>query len=129
MKLSEQIKEYRKKHEMSQTEFAEKLYVSKQTISKWENNKGLPDITIYPKLAQILDVSIDELMQGETKKVETSCKKGLSKKIKILIIIMSIILGIITSVFLCFLLFAFLFNIINFFKIYSYIKEVFPFFN
>lgn len=63
MKLSQRIREYRKANDMTQTEFAAKLYVSKQTVSKWETEKGYPDISMYPLLSDILNVSIDELME------------------------------------------------------------------
>lgn len=62
MKLSDRIKNYRKEHNLTQTEFANQLYVSKQAVSKWENEQGLPDTSLYPVLSEILGVSIDELM-------------------------------------------------------------------
>ena len=98
MKLSEQIKKYRKDNNMTQTDFAKKLYVSKQAISKWENDLGLPDVSLYPVLSEILNVSIDELM-GKKKKSNSN------KKI-------IIILGISTIV-----LFVLLFIILNKFKL------------
>lgn len=62
MKLSEYIKNYRKTNNLTQTDLASKLYVSKQAISKWENDICLPDVSLYPTLSEMLNVSIDELM-------------------------------------------------------------------
>lgn len=62
MKLSDYIKKYRKDNRLSQTDLANQLYVSKQAISKWENDKALPDVTMYPTLSKLLKVSVDELM-------------------------------------------------------------------
>ena len=44
MKLNAQIKKYRMKKNLSQEELAEKVYVTRQTISSWENEKSYPDI-------------------------------------------------------------------------------------
>ena len=44
MELSNQIRKYRTEHKLSQEELAEKVYVSRQTISNWENGKSYPDI-------------------------------------------------------------------------------------
>ena len=62
MRLSDYIKDYRKNNNLSQTDLANLLYVSKQAISKWENDKALPDVTMYPTLSKLLKVSVDELM-------------------------------------------------------------------
>ena len=61
-KLAENIKKYRKKQNLSQTDLADKLFVTKQAISKWENDRGLPDSSIIPELAKELGITIDELM-------------------------------------------------------------------
>lgn len=64
-KLGERIKEYRQKNAISQRELAEKLFVSDKTISRWELGKGLPDIDLLPKIAEVLGISIDELVGVE----------------------------------------------------------------
>ena len=61
-KLSDNIKKYRKKQNLSQTELANKLYVTKQAISKWETGRGYPETSIIPQIAKELGVSIDVLM-------------------------------------------------------------------
>ena len=59
------IRELRKKLRMTQIELAEKLSISEKTVSKWETNKGLPDISLIRPLAQVLGVSVDELIRGQ----------------------------------------------------------------
>ena len=59
------IKELREKKKYTQKELAEKLMVSDKTISKWETEKGLPDISILSELAMALSVSVPELLTGD----------------------------------------------------------------
>ena len=59
------IKALREKQKLTQAELAEKLGVSSKTISKWETAKGLPDISLLQPLAQALNISVIELMNGE----------------------------------------------------------------
>ena len=65
MKISERIKKYREENHITQQELADKLYVSKQAISKWENDKSLPDVSMYPTIASLLNITVDELMGNE----------------------------------------------------------------
>ena len=58
------IRELREKKQLTQAELAEKLYVSDKTVSKWENGKGYPDLSLLEALAKALDVSIAELLSG-----------------------------------------------------------------
>lgn len=60
MDLSHQIKKYRKQLAFFQEELAEKLYVSRQTISNWENERSYPDIHNLLLLSVLFDVSLDE---------------------------------------------------------------------
>lgn len=62
MKLSDYLKQYRKDNNLTQQDLANKLYVSKQAVSKWETERGQPDIEIYKELSKLLGVSIDELL-------------------------------------------------------------------
>ncbi len=57
------IAELRKQHGMTQLELAEKMGVTDKAVSKWERDLSCPDINSLPKLAEILDVSVEELMQ------------------------------------------------------------------
>lgn len=61
----ETIKRLREKKKLTQKELAEKLMVSDKTISKWETNKGLPDLSILSELTNALSVSVPELLTGD----------------------------------------------------------------
>ena len=63
--LGERLYELRTKHEMSQGNLAEKLDVSRQTISKWENNISIPELDKIIALSRVFDVSVDYLVKGE----------------------------------------------------------------
>lgn len=58
------IKQLREEKGLTQSELADKIGVSAQAVSKWENAKGLPDITLIEPLAEALGVSVTELMSG-----------------------------------------------------------------
>ena len=60
------IKRLREAKKMTQAELAEKIDVSPKTVSKWETARGLPDISLLDPLAAALDVSVMELMSGNT---------------------------------------------------------------
>ena len=55
----------RKEKEWSQTELAERLGVTNKAVSRWETGRGYPDVELLPKLSEVLDVSISELLEGE----------------------------------------------------------------
>ena len=63
--LGERLYELRTKHEMSQGDLAEKLDVSRQTISKWENNMSIPELDKIISLSNVFDVTVDYLVKGE----------------------------------------------------------------
>lgn len=63
MKLNEKIYEYRKINRWSQEELADKLEVSRQTISKWEVGKNIPELEKLIKLAELFDITVDELVK------------------------------------------------------------------
>ncbi|MBQ8284170.1 MAG: helix-turn-helix transcriptional regulator [Clostridia bacterium] len=68
--LGKRISDLRHEKELKQDVLAEKLGVSPQAVSKWENDQNCPDISLLPLLAKILGVSVDELLSS--KKGETS---------------------------------------------------------
>ena len=59
------IKQRRESKNLTQAELAERIGVSSKTVSKWETAKGLPDISLLQPLAQVLGISVIELMNGE----------------------------------------------------------------
>ena len=64
----------RKANKMTQLELAEKMGVTDKAVSKWERDLSFPDINSIPKLAEVFEVSVDELMQ-----VKTETKENMSK--------------------------------------------------
>ena len=67
--LGNRIAMLRRKKEQKQDALAEMLGVSPQAVSKWENDQSCPDISLLPKLSQILGVTVDELLTGKTEEV------------------------------------------------------------
>ena len=59
------IRQLRERQNLTQAELAERIGVSSKTVSKWETAKGLPDISLLQPLAQALNISVIELMNGE----------------------------------------------------------------
>lgn len=62
MTLGQKIKDLRKKANITQEELAEKIGVSRQIVTKWENDSGLPDIENLKNIASLFNISIDELL-------------------------------------------------------------------
>ena len=61
--LGMMISSFRKEKGMTQIELSEKMGVTDKAVSKWERDLACPDVSTLPKLAEIFDVSVDELMQ------------------------------------------------------------------
>ena len=64
--LGKRIAMLRRQKELRQEDLAQMLEVSPQAVSKWENDQTCPDITLLPRLAEILGVTVDELLSGKT---------------------------------------------------------------
>ena len=64
MKFSEQIKDLRTREKLTQEQFAEKLNITRQAVSNWENDRNLPDIEMLILIAQNFHISLDELILG-----------------------------------------------------------------
>ncbi|MGF0032660.1 helix-turn-helix domain-containing protein [Bariatricus sp. SGI.154] len=75
MELGKQIKRYRKERSLSQDVLAEKVYVSRQTISNWENDKSYPDVKSLVLLSEVFDVSLDQLIKGDVKMMKEQINK------------------------------------------------------
>lgn len=74
MELSKQIKKYRKKQKLSQENLAEKVHVTRHTISNWERGKNIPDLNILILLSQIFNTSLDNLVKGDVGIMEKKTK-------------------------------------------------------
>ena len=65
IKIGEFLKELRKEKGLTQEQFAEQFNVSRWSVSRWETGKGFPDISLMEPIANILQVSLPELLSGE----------------------------------------------------------------
>ena len=84
-KVGEQIALLRKSKGLTQNELGERIGVSFQAVSKWERGETLPDITLLPDLAKILETTVDFILSGSDKVIEyngkfsvADMKKGLN---------------------------------------------------
>lgn len=70
MELGKQIKKYRTEANLSQEGLADKVFVSRQTVSNWENDKNYPDIKSLVLLSEIFHVSLDNLIKGDLERMK-----------------------------------------------------------
>lgn len=77
--IAENIKRIRKEKGMSQEELAAALHVVRQTVSKWEKGLSVPDAEVVIRMAQILDVSINEILGTERKPPVNDLEEALAK--------------------------------------------------
>ena len=84
-KIGEQLAALRKAKGLTQSELGERLGVSFQAVSKWERGENLPDITLLPDLAKVLETTTDYILCSDKKSVEykgkfsvADIKKGLN---------------------------------------------------
>lgn len=77
-KISKNINRLRMSRNMTQEELAQKLFVSRQAVSSWENNRTQPDVEMIKKLSDVFGVPVEELLYGEKRntKLEESVKTG-----------------------------------------------------
>lgn len=103
-KIGKFIALLRKENNLTQEDLADKLRVNVKSVSRWENGKNMPDISLLPSLCKILGISLEELFAGEKLKQEkrqkvyddilfkSLLKNKKSKKIFIITIIISILI-------------------------------------
>ncbi|EJT5244950.1 helix-turn-helix transcriptional regulator, partial [Listeria monocytogenes] len=70
MEIGKRIREYRKIYNLSQEQLADKIFVSRQTVSNWENDKTYPDIQIIVSLSILFNVSLDELIREDLEEMK-----------------------------------------------------------
>ena len=75
MEIGKQIKKYRTELGLSQEDFADKIFVTRQSVSNWENDKNYPDINSLVLMAEIFGVSLDSLVKGDIEKMQEEIKK------------------------------------------------------
>ena len=74
MELGKQIKKYRSEHGLSQDELADKIYVTRQTISNWENDRNYPDVRSLVMLSTVFGISLDTLVKGDLEEMKEQIK-------------------------------------------------------
>ena len=106
MEIGKKLKDARMRSGFTQESVAEKVNVSRQTISNWENEKSYPDIISVIELSNLYSISLDELLKGDEKMMEhleesTNVVKSTRKLIgAILLNIITVILLVTLSMFL-----------------------------
>ena len=76
MEIGNQIKKYRNELGLSQEELADKIFVTRQTISNWENEKNYPDIRSLVMLSTLFDISLDNLVKGDLEEMKKQIKEN-----------------------------------------------------
>ena len=115
MELGNKIKYYRGEKEFSQEELAERVYVSRQTISNWENNKSYPDINSIVLLSEIFEISIDNLIKGDVEQMKKEINSEEVKKLNFYATMMVILMLVATILLMPMLKFIGLYGFIPYF--------------
>lgn len=106
MEIGKKLKDARMRSGFTEESVAEKVNVSRQTISNWENEKSYPDIISVIELSNLYSISLDELLKGDEKMMEhleesTNVVKSTRKLIGVILLnIITVILLITLSMFL-----------------------------
>lgn len=88
------VAQLRKEKEMTQVDLAEKMGVTDKAVSKWERDLSFPDVNTLPKLAEIFNVTVDELMQVKTDTKENRTNENISDIINIALKGISLAMGV-----------------------------------
>lgn len=76
-KIGKFIASLRKEKNMTQEQFAEKLGTSNRSVSRWENGKTMPDLAMLPLVCEVLEIGIEELLNGERLGREPEIKESI----------------------------------------------------
>lgn len=106
-KIGKLISKLRKEKELTQEQFAEKMGISINAVSKWERGLSFPDVSLLKKVCTELGISVEELINGELDKSEDAKEKAIinvvksknreKKKYKIVITISTILIGVLIA--------------------------------
>lgn len=80
--VGQNIKKFREEKGLRQEDLAEQLHVTRQAVSNWENGKTQPDLETLQKIAQVLEVSVEELIYGERRQTTVINQKTVKKVTK-----------------------------------------------
>ena len=102
MEIEKKLKDVRMQAGLTQEQVAEKIMVSRQTVSNWENGKSLPDIVSIMRLSDLYQISIDELLKGDKRMKEKMEKDAniakANKRVILTTAIITLVVGIIYSI-------------------------------
>ncbi|HEL0736331.1 helix-turn-helix transcriptional regulator [Streptococcus equi] len=84
MSLQENLRVLRKQKQLSQSDLANELMVTRQAVSSWENGKSLPDVYTLSRIAEFFGVSLDDLMVEDNKQTMNINKDGPKNKLNLL---------------------------------------------
>ena len=102
MEIEKKLKDVRMQAGLTQEQVAEKIMVSRQTVSNWENGKSLPDIVSIMSLSDLYQISIDELLKGDKRMKEKMEKDAniakANKRVILTTAIITLVVGIIYSI-------------------------------
>ena len=88
-KIGQFIKKIREENKLTQKELADRLGVTYQAVSKWENGKNVPDISIIKEMSKMFNIDIDEILDGEKK----DKKKNLYPLFLVVLLIILLVVG------------------------------------
>ncbi|MFS0988013.1 helix-turn-helix transcriptional regulator [Enterococcus durans] len=92
MTFGEGIKKLRVSQDLTQAQLAERIFVTRQTISNWENDKGQPELENLILLSELFHVSLDELIQAPNEKNKQVDKRKIGRDFLIIFLIWSVIM-------------------------------------
>ena len=102
MEIEKKLRDVRMQAGLTQEQVAEKIMVSRQTVSNWENGKSLPDIVSIMSLSDLYQISIDELLKGDKRMKEKMEKDAniakANKRVILTTAIITLVVGIIYSI-------------------------------
>lgn len=90
--LGPRLKQFRQKRQLTQTALADKLHVSRQTISSWETGRNQPDISTITQLASLYAIPVDTLLHDNTETATTTTKRTDRYNISLLLVLLGIFL-------------------------------------
>lgn len=95
--MHEQIRKHRKAKGFSQEELADRIYVSRQTISNWENDRSYPDVENLLILSALFDISLDTLIKGDIDQMKQKIDNhdmNVWTKVMLLFLFLGVVVGI-----------------------------------
>lgn len=107
MEVGQRIRERRTQAGMSQDELAERVYVSRQTISSWENDKTYPDVQSLLLLSEIFDATVDSLIKGDVDAMTETIDRDIEtmKRLSyVMLVFLLLVIG--AMIWICFQVFA-----------------------